>query len=372
MNAGVAAHRHSAPATRVRVVTPDDYRPLAKMLAAFPWEGLAPMPWPERFAHWWEKNPAFEPSWQRGWVIEAAEGLVGFLGSVPRRIAIDGQLAISANTTTWWVAPEHRKHSLSLLAHFNRQKAACHFNTTGSSTALELMAAFGYKLIQEHQPESLLVVDPARIAAQKIRQRIAGWRLPGTELATRAVDALAPVGSLVQRLRLPLASDRYYCGEVSRIDEGFDALSGVMQKRYSLTADRGRASLEWYMGGSVPERKVLIACWRGSELAGYALGLQRDSGSLAGLPVLDCLDLARDQDDPQLLSALMNGLAETARQRQVPLVVVRHYDSFIGRCCRDLGLPTRLGPPRRESARLPPSVAASQAFLTQFHGDFFV
>jgi hypothetical protein len=126
------------------------------------------------------------------------------------------------------------------------------------------------------------------------------------------------------------------------------------------------------MRGEAAHRKMLVACWRGSALAGYALLLERDSGSLAGLPVLDCIDVARDRDDPRLVGSLLRAVGDIARQRQIPLAIFRHFDGFIGSCCRNEGLFTRTGPPRRECARLPQAVGTAETYLTQFHGDFFV
>ena len=85
---------------KLRLVTPEDYGALCAMLSAFHWEGMTPMPWEERLRHWWEGNPAFHPDWERGWVLDDGEKLVGFLGSVPRRVALDGQVTLSANATT--------------------------------------------------------------------------------------------------------------------------------------------------------------------------------------------------------------------------------------------------------------------------------
>jgi hypothetical protein len=359
---------------KLRLVTSADQGALCAMLSAFPWEGMTPMPWPERLRHWWDDNPAFDESWERGWVLEEGDQLVGFFGSVPRRVAYEGNVALSANATTWWVAPEHRKLSLQLLARFTGQKARGHFNNTGSETTNKLMKAFGYGPFpgEGWTRESFLIVDPARMAAAKIRQQGQQRSIPGAGLVARLAEALSPVGTRVQELRLPAVKGPYTWIDLRRPDERFDVLAARMRARYRYTAERDRASLDWYLRGEAPERKVLIACLRGDALAGHATFLQRESGTMAELPLLDCIDLARDEDDPALLATLLAGAAEVARRRAIPLVVLRHFDDFLAHNYRDFGLFGRVGPPRRDYVKLPPLSEQRGYYLTQFHGDFFV
>ena len=354
----------------VRVVTPEDYRALCAMLAAFPWEGMTAMPWEQRLRHWWEDNPAFHPAWERGWVIDDGEKLVGFLGSVPRRMAVDGQVALSANATTWWVAPEHRKQSLSLLSRFTAQKAAGHFNTTGSATTNKLMEAFGYVPFPggPWSGESFLIVDPAQLVAATVRRR----GIPGGNLAAGLVLAMGPLGTLIQKRRLPAASGAHRWEALARADERFDGLAQVTRARHRYTAERDAASINWYLGGEGPERKLLVACLRGDSLRGFALFLQRESGSLAGVPIFDCIDLSRADDDPQVVATLLAGVAEIARRRGIALVVLRHFDEFLADSYGKLGLRHRPGPPRRDFVKLPPLPEHRGYYLTQFHGDFFI
>jgi hypothetical protein len=289
-------------------------------------------------------------------------------------VAFQGKVVLSANATTWWVAPEHRQLSLGLLARFTAQKAHGHFNTTGSPTTNKLMEAFRYGPFpgEGWTRESFAIIDPARLAAAKLRQQGRQRSIPGAGLAARAAEALAPLGTRVQELRLPVARAPYRWEELRRADERFDALAEVTRKRYQFTAERDRASVDWYLRGEGPERKVLVACLRGDILAGHAIFLQRESGTLAELPILDCIDLVRDEDDPGLVAALLAGVAEIARRRQIPLVVLRHFDDFLAAQYRAFGLLTRVGPPRRDFVKLPPLGDQGGYYLTQFHGDFFI
>jgi hypothetical protein len=359
---------------KLRLVTPDDYGALCGMLSAFPWEGLTPMPWEQRLRHWWDDNPAFHPGWERGWVLDEGEKLVGFLGSVPRRVAIDGQVAVSANATTWWVAPEHRKLSLSMLARFTAQKAAGHFNTTGSATTLKLLEAFGYVPFPggRWSGESFLIVDPARIVAASLRQRGAQRGIPGIALAAGLVEATAPLGHLIQKWRLPEAGGAHRWEVLRRADQRFDGLAAATRARHGYSSERDAASINWYLDGEGAERKLLVACLRGDSLRGFALFLQRESGTLAGLPMFDCIDLSRADDDPEVVATLLAAVAEIARGRGIALVVLRHFDESLADSYGRLGLRHRVGPPRRDFVKLPPLPEQRGYYLTQFHGDFFI
>jgi hypothetical protein len=357
---------------QVRPVTPADEPALCALLSAFPWEGMtAAMSWPDRLRHWWADNPACDDAWVRGWVVDDGGKLAGFFGSVPRRVAFEGKVVLSANATTWWVAPEHRKLSLQLLARFTGQKAHGHFNNTGSGTTNELMEAFGYRPYpgEDWSRESLVIVDPARLAAEKLKQR--AGHLPGVAAIAALAGAAAPLGASLQTRRLPAAGAHRW-ERLTRADQRFDGLAAALRARHGFTAERDRASLDWWLRGEAADRKVLVACLRGGTLAGLALLLERPSGTLAELPILDCFDLATDREDPEVVTALVAGIAQVAREREVPLAVLRHFDGFLARCYAALGLPSRNGPPRRDVAKLPPIGEPRGYYLTQFHGDFFI
>jgi hypothetical protein len=361
---------------RVRLITPADYDALAALMSAFPWEGITHWPWRSRIQHWWEDNPAFAPDWERGWLIEHDGRPVGLLGSVPRRVMLDQSAVPSANATTWWVRPDHRRSSLLLLARWAAQPAPAHFNSTGSASTIRAMEAFRFVPYPgaSWRRESLQVVDSGRLAAVQIRQHLAEAPGPLVGLLDRVTALAGPLvdGLLTLRLRLVRAAAAYRTEVLAGADDRFDGLSAQVARRYRLTAARDRASIDWYLQGEAAGRKVLVAASRGADLAGFALLLQRPSGSVAELPVLDCVDLAYDRPDDGLVMALLLQAAEVARARQVPLVVWRHFDDFLARSFAWAGLVPRSGPPRREYAKLPAGLAAGECYVTQFHGDLLI
>jgi hypothetical protein len=385
MTGGTAAGARRTPVS-LRLVTGDDEEALARTLATYPWEGISARPWSDRIRHWWTNNPAFTPGWDRGWLLEAGDGpdagIVGFFGSVPRRVNLDGQSRLSANATAWWVAPAHRKASLQLLARFTAQSACGHFNTTAAPGTHEAMRAFGYQLLQsgDDNRESLMLIDPGRVLSVKVTARLAAGTLPGGRIGrglgrwtAGLAQALASAGAVVQRARLPRAGGPHDWEQLTRADDRFSALADTVRKRHRFTAERDPLSINWFLEGDFAERKILLACRRGARLAGFAVFWQRDSDSLAGLPVLDCIDLVREADDAGIMAALCRGIAEIARQRDVPIVVIRHYDRFTARCCRDFRLAGRPGRERREFVKLPPAaLGPADCHLTQFHGDFII
>src|SRR5437867_3956162 len=97
--------------TELRPVQPQDYTALSQFLRDFR-VSREPAFWLRRMRHWWEDNPAFSPALERGWLLEDNRRIVGFLGVIPRLIETPAGLGVSSNTTTSWVLPEYRRHSL--------------------------------------------------------------------------------------------------------------------------------------------------------------------------------------------------------------------------------------------------------------------
>jgi hypothetical protein len=358
-------------AARVRVAGAADHAALSRFLESFPWQGLGDRSWADRLRHFWEDNPAFDATWERGWIVEAEDQIVGFLGSVPRRVLLNGKRALSANATSWWVAPEYRRHSLQQLAHFIKQKAACHFNTTPSPTVLELIEAFRLTPFpgQAWLRESLLFIEPQLYLSHRLYARIPA--LPAKSIFDRLTRPLARGASALQRLRFP-SRRRYRWEALSRADDRFAELSLQLGNRHRLTAERDPASLNWLLSGERAQDKQLIACVEGTRLVGYALLVERDSGGTPGLTVLDCIDLARANDDPAVVATLLDGIMATGRARSVALAVLRHYDEALAATLRRLGLIARGGPPRREHVSLPKGLDPQDTYLTQLHGDYFI
>ncbi|MCU1485138.1 MAG: hypothetical protein JWN67_1884, partial [Actinomycetia bacterium] len=281
-------------------------------------------------------------------------------GSVPRRVLLDGEPAVSANATSWWVDPAHRRHSLQLLARFTAAPACGHFNTTAAAATHEALEAFGFERFGADDRESLLVVDPVRVAAARIAALGPLGRIA------------APLGRVVQRARLPRAPRSHQGERLARAEAGLDALSAAMGGRHRFTAGRDAESTDWFLRGSEPRAVHLVVARARGRVLGAAVLLERESGSRRGLPVLDCLDLATERDDADIVTTLLATTVDLAADRGIPLVVVRHQDAFLADVCARLGLPTRAGPARREFVRLPDGVDRTQAHLTQLHGDFAV
>jgi len=103
--------------------------------------------WAERMAHWWDANPFSVLDARRGWIMRepAEDRLVGFLGLIPARYAIDGESSSALLPTTWVVDPQYQKESFGLARRLNRLGSeTLVVSTTGRTTFQEVMRRRGW------------------------------------------------------------------------------------------------------------------------------------------------------------------------------------------------------------------------------------
>src|SRR5687768_1093312 len=91
---------------------------VARFLSRFPERQRPPGHWRARMTHWWDENPAQPAEWPHGWVIDAGDHIGGFLGCIATPLRVGETTALGASATTWWVAADHRRLSLKLMARF--------------------------------------------------------------------------------------------------------------------------------------------------------------------------------------------------------------------------------------------------------------
>lgn len=321
--------------------------------------------WERRLRHWWDENPAFGAETERGWLLERDGAVVGFLGSIPRLLEAPEGTVTAAAATTWCVLPGERARSLALLARSVEQRAWAHLNTTASEAVAQLLPRFGFEPFPgaERTGESVLALAHGPLVAA-----VLGRRLP-RRAARGAAAILAPLSraraawserGLARAATLPAAV-------LDSPDARIDAL-GAGVHRGSVTAHRSARVLRWFLEGSGPEPRVLIGCSSGPELVGTILLARR---AHSALPVLECLDLVRADDDPAIVASLVLAAGAFAREKRMAAVAFGHFDPLLARTLPALGLVSRSGLPRNELAHLfsGEPLARREVYLTHFEGD---
>ena len=84
----------------LRAVEPEDSVPLAETLPGG-FRHTTRETWLQRFENWWTLNPAFTSGCPRGWMLEEGEKILGFIGNIPVRFVVHGEMKIAAASAAW-------------------------------------------------------------------------------------------------------------------------------------------------------------------------------------------------------------------------------------------------------------------------------
>ncbi len=130
----------------VRELRKDEFATLAEFLAANALPRFSVQEYLVNFDFWWLRNPYFRSDDPYGWVIaddSRRDYLQGFLGSIPADYRYADKQFTTVSPTTWYVAPDYRKHSLYLFFAFYRQKKDIMVTSTASDMVSEISLKFG-------------------------------------------------------------------------------------------------------------------------------------------------------------------------------------------------------------------------------------
>lgn len=346
----------------LRPISAEDHQAVAGFLAGFPGETRGLAHWQGRVRLWWESNPCPPGPAPRGWGLWQSGELVGSLGNIPTAMLIAGRPATAHNATAWKVLPEFRGQSLSLFfALMGAARDSILFCTTPNEASRQILGGLKFSQVPHSESQTIARLTYGRPLA---------LRLPAP------LKPLAPALAWPLNLagRLGLAGKRAPAGlevaELTQAGPEFDALWAATQGRYRTTNLRGAAQVNWICFGHPDLAKILLGCFAGGRLAGYAI--LREAGS-PGDRALECLDLWTDPARPDTVAALALGMVRQGQARKVDAVILHHFHADLGRRLTTLGL----GRPKHVTRHayllargtLAGEAAGEGAYLTALQGD---
>lgn len=313
--------------------TPADYEELASFLAHFYPETESQTFWLSNFHFWWDNNPAFEPGFERGWLLRENGAIVGFLGSIPTCFQLDGQNMTVFNSTTWRVLPEARQQSMNLLSKLlmaSRQSIL--FNTTPNDEVILILKALKFQAIPGSTGDyrSLVIINFEKVALSKLGHR------PGKKIAAKLA---APLLNLIQRVRLrnlPQATS-LQVKQITEADTSFDQLWSRTKDLYPNTNLRTAEVINWCCFQNKGLEKIAFGCYNQDQLLGFAIFAPRLS-KRHNLNILECLDLWLDPSESTMMSALIEAASRYAHTHALDLVSFPHFNSQMGQQFNQLGL----------------------------------
>lgn len=271
----------------------------------------------ENWCRLWKQNPALavgKSQLSMGWVLETAQGIVGYQGNVPLLYQFGGRTLVAATAAGLVIEPAYRARCIVLLASFYRQRDVDLFVTTHTSaSAASQLKALRAKALAQHDYDKVLFWV---LNAHQFSKALAAKFGLGSGMA-----AVGTLGSPVLRAdalrRGPRSrrTNRFGIREIEVKDIG-DEFEALWQRKLTETprlfADRSPASLRWHftLPGSSSTVAVLC-CHRFERLVGYAIVLHtidRETGMRRSM----LADILVEQDDPSVTETLLEAVYSNA------------------------------------------------------------
>jgi hypothetical protein len=327
----------------------------------------------------WRDNPvlADRGRFARGWVLEAPEGIVGFVGSIPLRGFFRGGALRLAAGHALVVQSGYRLHTGRLVSAFLQQEGVdiCLTDSANEANSKILRLQKARPLPQPDYGITLFWILNRRRFLRSLARRL------GLE------GALASAGSLLGAWAMgieaalrsrgpakPGRKNRVDAVAPSAIDEDFESLwRRKLADTNSMIMDRSASALRWHF--DVPGgQPVVLRCNRDGRLAGYVILLSHIDKS--GLKRGFIADMLVDGDDPVVARQLLASGFDQAREGGCDVLELMGFPEAIRAIClewkphaRRLPAPPYLfkaGDPALQSALS----AASAWYATPYDGDW--
>jgi hypothetical protein len=288
--------------------------------------------WLHRFELWWTSNPAYTPQIPRGWVLENDTAIVGFIGNIPVKFLVRGEVKIAAASSSWYVDPSVRGiFSLRLFNEFLKQKNVSLYLFKAEDEPLrEILHKYKFEehILPPFQKEYVYIIDKKKVDFILLKFLFGGTipklsELP--ELYKRI--GLVFFGYIYQKpviTRGVLPGEAYTSSLCTSCDDTFIRIWEPYLDPCDVTLSHDIETLNWlYFPPARFLKRVVIQCHRSRDktLAGYmvfdiARKKQSDPGSML------LMEMCIEDNDPQVLASLLSCALETGKQNNAALLVV--------------------------------------------------
>jgi hypothetical protein len=251
-----------------------------------------------------------------GWVLETAQGIVGYQGSVPLLYQFGGRTLVAATGTNLVIEPAYRARTIGLVASFYRQRGIDLFLMTAAiAPVTKISKALQAKVLPQRDYDTVLfwVLDThqfTKALATKLGLG-SGMAAVGTFLGSSVLRA----DMRLRRRRRGHLTNKFRVTEIEVKDIG-DEFQALWQRKLTetprLLADRSPASLRWHftIPGSSSTAAVLC-CHRFERLVGYAIvkhAIDRETSMRRSM----LADILVEQDDPNVTKTLLEAAYSNA------------------------------------------------------------
>jgi hypothetical protein len=268
----------------------------------------------ENWCRLWQQNPAMavaNSQLSMGWVLETAQGIVGYQGSVPLLYRFGGRTLVAVTGTGLVIEPAYRARSIGLLASFYRQRGVDLFLMTFAiASVTKLAKALHAKALAQHDYDKALfwVLDVRQFTKALAAKFGLGYGMAAVGTFLLRADTLrrGPGRHLTNKFGVTEI-------EVKDIGDEFQALwQRKLTETPRLLADRSPDSLRWHftIPGSSSTAAVLC-CHRFERLVGYAI-VQHTIDRETGMRRSMLADILVEQDDSSVTETLLEAAYSNA------------------------------------------------------------
>jgi hypothetical protein len=297
---------------------------------------------PDSFENWqrlWRDNPAlkhFKHSLPIGWVLEADDRVVGFLGNVASIYRFGDRTLTAVTGHALVVEPDHRTLSFTLNGAFYRQKTVdLHLSTTSIEVVGKIARIFKSDPLPQPDYDILFWVLQAQPFAKGVMEKL--QLRPALSTFVGLFASLAVGTDKILRRRSPKhRSSSLEITEigVAQIGQDFQALwTQKLAEGVKLFADRSPDTLRWHFEtpGDRGTTRVLC-CYRSRELLGYVV-VRSDPADSPGLRRAIVADMIALRDDPDVLAALCVAAYDHAKHSGSHILEVLGFPQTIRNVC---------------------------------------
>lgn len=281
----------------------------------------------------WSDNPFCPKDWPLGWVLEANEEIVGFIGNIPRSYFYGGKQLIVGAARAFVVDADFRSNSLRLLAtFFSRNPADVLLFSSANELAAPLYRMAGAKMLpQENYNLSLIwVVSGVDFVSSVLRKKGYGKNI--AKIAGRIVGPSFAIESILKQRWKLYSNHIVELLRPSEISSEFITfwVALVNEKSDCFIAQRDSTLLKWQFGHpSAAYRQPIILCSRiNGRLKGYAILTRWDSQTI-GLKRMMITDLIALNNDEDVIRGLVAAAFRYALTERVHMLQMVGFPPFI-------------------------------------------
>jgi hypothetical protein len=316
---------------KVREVEDSDLIPLADFLPrGFP--STTKEFWLPLFELWWTLNPAYTDQFPRGWVLDRAGSIVGFIGNIPVNFMVGSEVRTAVASNSWYVDPSARGiFSFILFNAFLKQKNTSLFLFKGEENKhiINILSKYHFEkfILPESHKEYVYIIDKKKVKSIFFAFLI-NSRMPKLSNSFEYIRRLGFLFSAyvhqkpVNQESVP--DKEYSCSVCTSCDESFYQLWKQSLNLCDVTISHDAKTLNWlYFSRARYSQRVVIQCHRSRDkkLAGYMVfDLIRKNPSEVGS--MQLLDICVENNNPQVLASLSSFALDLGKQHNIALLVV--------------------------------------------------